>query len=199
MLNSETQIYLGDLLTTSGKINENIISRYNKRIGKVSVIIGILQEVSFGQQYFKMALLFCNSFLLCSMLFSSKVLYEITNAHIEKLEPVDRICFRNVLHVPNSNTAQICAKLSAHNLAPSLPFTQCRKLLNAVWGWAASHTIIGPDYSCVANSQFCKQVLQSSAGKFIVYILTFLTGSQLLCRVTICQVSGFREFRKKIS
>ena len=95
MLNSETQIYLGDLLTTSGKINENIISRYNEIIGKV---IGILQEVSFGQQYFKMALLFCSSFLLGSMLCSSKVLYEITNAHIEKREPVDRICFRKLLH-----------------------------------------------------------------------------------------------------
>ena len=71
MQNSESQNYLGDILSTSGKINENIISRYKKGIGKVNAIIGILQEVSFGPYYFKMALLFCNSILISSMLCSS--------------------------------------------------------------------------------------------------------------------------------
>merc|ERR1711942_652718 len=48
MLKSETQKYLGDVLSTSGKINENITNRYNKGVGKVNEIMGILQEVSFG-------------------------------------------------------------------------------------------------------------------------------------------------------
>ena len=106
MLKSETQKYLGDVLTTSGKINENIMSRYNKGIGKVNKILGILQEVSLGPHYFKMALLFRNSILLSSMLCSYKVLYGITNAHIEKLEQVDRIFFRKIFQVPNGTAIE---------------------------------------------------------------------------------------------
>ena len=68
MLKSEKQKYLGDILTTSGKITENITARYIKGIGKVNEILGILQEVSFGPHYFKMALLFRNSIFVNSML-----------------------------------------------------------------------------------------------------------------------------------
>ena len=81
--------------------NENITARYNKGIGKVNEILGILQEVSFGPHYFKMALLFRNSILLNSMLCSSEVLYGINNTHIEKLEQVDKIFFRRLFQVPN--------------------------------------------------------------------------------------------------
>ena len=101
MFTSEKQTYLGDILTTSGTINENILGRFNKGMGKVNEIIAILQEVSFGPHYFKMALLFRNSILLSSMLCSSEVLYGITKKHIEKLEQVDRIFFRRLFQVPN--------------------------------------------------------------------------------------------------
>ena len=101
MLISDKEKYLGDILTTNGKIHENITARYNKGIGKVNEILGILQEVSFGPHYFKMALLFRNSILLNSMLCSSEVLYGINNTHIEKLEQVDRIFFRRLFQVPN--------------------------------------------------------------------------------------------------
>ena len=106
MLKSETQKYLGDILTTSGKINENIAARYNKGIGKVNEIMGILQEVSFGPHYFKMALLFRKSILLSSMLCSSEALYGINKSHIEKLEQVDRIFFRKLFQVPNGTAIE---------------------------------------------------------------------------------------------
>ena len=106
MLKSETQKYLGDILTTSGKINENIINRYHKGMGKVNEIMGILQEVSFGPHYFKMARLFRDSILLYSMLCSFEVLYGITNAHIEKLEYVDKIFFRKLFQVRNSTAIE---------------------------------------------------------------------------------------------
>ena len=85
MLKSETKKYLGDILSTSGKINENIDNRFYKGVGKVSEIMSILQEVSFGPHYFKMALLFRKSILLSSMLCSSEALYGITHSHMENL------------------------------------------------------------------------------------------------------------------
>ena len=106
MLKSETQRYLGDILSTSEKINENINNRYNKGVGKVSEIMSILQEVSFGPHYFKMALLFRKSILLSSMLCSSEALYGITHSHIEKLEQVDRMFFRKLFQVPNGTAIE---------------------------------------------------------------------------------------------
>ena len=48
------QKYLGDILSTSGKLDGNIEAIYNKGLGKVNEIMGILQEVSFGPHYFQM-------------------------------------------------------------------------------------------------------------------------------------------------
>ena len=101
MLTSERERYLGDILTTNGKIDQNILARCNKGTGKVNEIMSMLQEISFGPHYFQMALLFRNSILLSSMLCSSEVLYGITKSHIEQLEQVDRIFFRRLFQVPD--------------------------------------------------------------------------------------------------
>ena len=101
ILTSDKENYLGDILTTDGRIDQNIIDRYNKGMGKTNEIMSILQEVSFGPHSFQMAILFRESILLSSMLGSSEVLYGITKTHIEKLEQADRIFFRRLFEVPN--------------------------------------------------------------------------------------------------
>ena len=99
MLTSDRERYLGDILTTDGRIDQNIIERYNKGVGKVNEIMGMLQEVSFGPHYFQMAILFRNTILLSSMLCNAEVLYGITQAHVEKLEQADRIFFRRLFEL----------------------------------------------------------------------------------------------------
>ena len=84
----------------------HVITRCSKGNGKVNEIMGMLQEISFGPHYFKMALLFRNSILISSMLGSSEVLYGLTNSHLEKLEQVDRIFFRRLFEVPNCTTIE---------------------------------------------------------------------------------------------
>ena len=106
MLTSDREKYLGDILTTDGRIDQNIIDGYNKGMGKTNEIISILQEVSFGPHYFQMAILFRESILLSSMLGSSEVLYGITKTHIEKLEQADRIFFRRLFEVSNCTTIE---------------------------------------------------------------------------------------------
>ena len=49
MLTSEREKYLGDIISSSCKINDNIEERYNKGIGIANKIIGLLKEISFGQ------------------------------------------------------------------------------------------------------------------------------------------------------
>ena len=100
MKTSEKEIYLGNLLTTDGKIDQNISTRYSRGIAKINEIISILREVSLGPHYFQTAILFRNSILLSSLLCSTEVLIGITKAHVEKLEQVDRIFFRRLFEVP---------------------------------------------------------------------------------------------------
>ena len=58
MLSSSKEKYLGDVLTTDCKIDQNIEERYNKGIG---IVNQILKEISFGKDYFEMAVLFRQS------------------------------------------------------------------------------------------------------------------------------------------
>ena len=130
MKTAERERYLGDILTTDGRIDQNINDRYNKGMGKVNEIISMLQEVSFGPHYFQMALLFRRSILLSSMLCNVEVLYGVTKAHIEKLEQADRIFFRRLFEVPN------CTAIEAFHLETStipVRFLVMKKRLNYYW------------------------------------------------------------------
>ena len=58
MLTSSREKYLGDIITSDCKINSNIEERYNKGMGIANQIISLLKEISFGQHYFHMAMVF---------------------------------------------------------------------------------------------------------------------------------------------
>ena len=96
MLTSNREKYLGDILSSDCKINSSIEERYNKGIGISNQIISLLKEISFGQHYFEMAVLFRQSMLINSILCNSEVLYGLNKTHIEKLESVDVYPCRNV-------------------------------------------------------------------------------------------------------
>ena len=102
-VNKET--YLGEILSSDGRIDLNIEDRCKKGAGIVNNIIAILNEVSFGYYYFEMALLFRQSMLINSILCNVEVLYGLNNGHIEALESVDRNLLRMNISVTffNSN------------------------------------------------------------------------------------------------
>ena len=96
MLTSNRERYLGDIITSDCRINDNIQERYNKGIGISNQIIGMLKEISFGQHYFEMAVLFRQSMLINSILCNSEVLYGLSKTHINTLESVDKYFWRKV-------------------------------------------------------------------------------------------------------
>ena len=107
MLSSHKEKYLGDILTTDGKIDYNIEERYNKGIGIVNTILSMLNEISFGQYYFEMAVMFRQSMLLNGILCNSEVLYGVNKNHIEILESVDKYFWRKVFQCPISTPTEI--------------------------------------------------------------------------------------------
>ena len=96
MMSVEKEKYLGDILTSDGKLNENIKERFNKGIRIVNQILSILNEVSFGHFYFEMALRFRQSMLVNSTLCNFEVLYGPSKAHVEKIESVDKYFMRKI-------------------------------------------------------------------------------------------------------
>ena len=118
------------MITTDGRIDQNIDDRYNKGIGKVNEIMSMLQEVSFGPHYFQMAMLFRSSILLSSILCNAEVLYGVTKSHLEKLEQADRTFFRRLFEVPN------CTTIEAFHLETStipIRYLLMKKRLNYYW------------------------------------------------------------------
>ena len=96
MQTTQKEKYLGNILSSNAKIDENILDRCNKGIGMINEIIGTLKEVSFGYHYFEIGLLYRNSKLINGMLCSVEALYGLNNSHIEKLEKCDHDFFRKL-------------------------------------------------------------------------------------------------------
>ena len=67
--------YLGDIIASNGSSTENIKARISRGNGAISKIRNILDSVSLGEHYFKIALLLRESLLLSSMLSSSESWY----------------------------------------------------------------------------------------------------------------------------
>ena len=93
-------ILLGDIVNNSGKMDENVQARVNKGNGTVNTIISLIDEISFGEYTFQMAMLFRNAMLVNSMLSSSEVLYGLTSDHVKMLEECDKSLLRRLLNVP---------------------------------------------------------------------------------------------------
>ena len=102
MKTTSSENYLGDVLTDDGKIDLNIEARYNRGVGAINTIFSILQEISFGQYFFEMAMLFRSSMLISSVLSSSEVLYGVKLKHTEILEKCDKLFFTQLFSVPQT-------------------------------------------------------------------------------------------------
>ena len=98
MLTSTQEKYLGDIITSSAKIDENIKMRYDKGIGIANQILSMLKEVSFGVYHFEMGLLFRTSQLINGIMFNTEALFGMTNKHIELLEECDKYLLRSLFN-----------------------------------------------------------------------------------------------------
>ena len=78
MDDSDEERYLGDLITSDGSNKTNIHSRKAKGFGIIDKIVSMLEEISFGPNYFEIAILLRSSLCISSILINSEVLYGFT-------------------------------------------------------------------------------------------------------------------------
>ena len=98
----KSDTYLGDIISFDGTNTENIRKRISKGNGIISKIRNILECVSLGAHYFKIALLLRESLLLSAMLSNSESWYGLTKEEVEDLESVDLTLLRILFEVPHT-------------------------------------------------------------------------------------------------
>ena len=99
-VSSET--YLGDVVSGDGTNKLNIENRVLKGLGKVAQIMSIVEKISLGKHYFKIAFLLRESIFLSSILTTSEVWYGLSKSGLEELEVLDRSLLKRIFSCPNS-------------------------------------------------------------------------------------------------
>ena len=98
----QSDTYLGDVISGDGTNKLNIESRVSKGQGKIAQIVSMVEKISRGKHYFKIAFLLRESIFLSSLLTNSEVWYRMTKSDLEDLEILDRSLIRRILSTPNS-------------------------------------------------------------------------------------------------
>ena len=90
MPEAASDTYLGDVISGDGSNKLNIQSRVSKGLGRIAQIMSMVEKISLGRHYFKVAFLLRESIFLSSVLTNSEVWYGVTKADLEELEILDR-------------------------------------------------------------------------------------------------------------
>ena len=62
--------------------------------------MGLLKEISFGEFFFEMAMLFRNSQLISGHFFKMEALHGIKNKHLDTIEECDKLLMRELFECP---------------------------------------------------------------------------------------------------
>ena len=94
--------YLGDVISGDGKNDINIQDRVCKGQGLVTQVMNILEKVTLGAHYFKVALMLRESIFINGITTNAEEWYGISTKQIGQLESVDNLLLRKILETPVS-------------------------------------------------------------------------------------------------
>ena len=102
MNKKDHEVYLGEVICSSGKNDKNIANKVNQGVGAVSQIFSSLNEISLGHYHYEIAFIMRDTILVSKMVSSSESWYNVSKQDYQKLENVDEMFFRRLLNVPAS-------------------------------------------------------------------------------------------------
>ena len=100
MSKKQHEVYLGEIICSSGTNDKNIANKANKGVGAVSQIFSSLNQISLGHYFYEIALTMRDTILVSKMVSSSEIWYHISKQEYQKLESVDEMFLRRLLSVP---------------------------------------------------------------------------------------------------
>ena len=98
----DEDVYLGDIISKTGRNKSNIENRVSKGIGAAAKIFNIIELVSFGNHSIEVGIMLRESVLISSMIYSGEVWYNLTKSDIAELENVDRMFLNKLMGIPRS-------------------------------------------------------------------------------------------------
>ena len=96
---TESEKYLGDVISCDGRNTKNVKARRSKGVGIVEQILKILGGTIYGPYYFEVGLILRKSLFIKSVLTNSESWYGLKETEIEQLEQVDEMLLRKLLEV----------------------------------------------------------------------------------------------------
>ena len=97
MKKSESCSYLGDRLSSDGTLDLTIEERRQKGVGLVTQITGMVNQLSFGNFYFKIAFMFRNCMYVNGILTNSEIWYNLSKKNQDILQAGDIMLVRKLL------------------------------------------------------------------------------------------------------
>ena len=94
--------YLGDIIDSSGKNNNNIENRIKMGHGKIKQILDYLDDICFGKHHFVIAKILRETIFLNSILQNSEAWYSVSKNNINELEKIDNILLKKIFEIPSS-------------------------------------------------------------------------------------------------
>ena len=94
MKTSEAEKYLGDFISSDGKLDETINDRIRRAYSYLAEIRALLTDMPFGKRRVQIGLLLRDAMFVNGVLFNSEAWYNIQEKHMEKLEKIDRSVMR---------------------------------------------------------------------------------------------------------
>ena len=99
--------YLGDVVTNEPNMKMNVKKRISKGFGIISQIMNMIEKLSLGFFYFKIALLLRNLIFVNAILVNVEVWSPITKKDIEEFQKLDRILLRRIVNCPVSTPSHL--------------------------------------------------------------------------------------------
>ena len=86
MKQKDHETYLGDVISSTGKNEKNILNKANQGVGSVSQIFSMLSQVSLGHFHFEIALVMRDSILISKLVASSEIWYDVSKQEYKNLK-----------------------------------------------------------------------------------------------------------------
>ena len=161
MIRKDSEVYLGDVICSSGTNHKNISNKTNQGVGAVSQIFSMLHQVSLGHYYFDISLIMRDAILASKLVSSSEVWYNVTQKEYESLEKVDEMFYRRLFDVPISTP-----KESLYIEGGKVPIRFVIQMRRMMYWWHLVHI----DQSEVLRKFYLVQKMNASKGDWVLQL-----------------------------
>ena len=169
------------------KNNSNIKAPVAKGMGILNDIFNILEQVTFGEHYFQIALLLRESLLVNSVLYNSSVWYNLTQKDINELSYLDKVFYSRLYSIPMTAPSE-----SFYLENGALDFNTIIKARRIIY----FHNVLNRNRSQLIYSFMMSQIAKKSKFDWVSQVLKDLEDFKISASISYLQNSLEKALKK---